>query len=238
MFARLLQGASVRLGALAAQLPSQCAVCRAWPAHPVCETCAGRFAQPVPRCRTCALPLPAGQMHCGACLRQPPPLDACFAAVAYAWPWTEGLARFKFHQDTGWARPLATLLRGTPWVEPALEQADRVLPMPLSRQRLAERGYNQALLLARVLAPEKTDATLLLRTRDTPPQRTLARAERLRSVHQAFAVEPLRAATLRGRRVVLVDDVMTSGASLHAAATALREAGAGHITALVVARTE
>lgn len=243
MFVRLLQRASARLAraagdALAERLPSQCAVCHAWPARPVCDACVTRFAQPVPRCASCALPVPAGVRRCGACLRQPPPLDACLAAVSYRWPWPQGIARFKFQQHSGWARPLATLLRSTPWVEPALEQADLILPMPLSRERLAERGFNQALLLARRLAPEKTDASLLLRTRDTPPQHSLPRGERLRNLRGAFAVEPLRAAVLEGRRVVLVDDVMTSGASLHAAAQLVRQAGAAHITAMVVARTE
>ena len=109
--------------------------------------------------------------------------------------------------------------------------------MPLARERLAERGYNQALLLARHLAPRKTDATLLLRTRHTPAQRELTRAERLRNVRGAFAVDPMRAHELRDQRVVLVDDVMTTGASLHAAATALRQAGVTHVTALVFART-
>ena len=105
-------------------------------------------------------------------------------------------------------------------------------------QRLAERGFNQALLLAQHLAPLRTDARLLLRTRHTPAQSELKRAERLRNVQGVFAVEPLRADELRDRRVVLVDDVMTSGASLHAASLALRQAGAAHITALVFARTE
>jgi predicted amidophosphoribosyltransferase len=99
-------------------------------------------------------------------------------------------------------------------------------------------GFNQALLLAQHLAPRRTDARLLLRTRHTPAQSELKRAERLRNVQGVFAVEPLRAHELRDRRVVLVDDVMTSGASLHAASLALRQAGAAHITALVFARTE
>ena len=93
------------------------------------------------------------------------------------------------------------------------------------------------LRLARHLAPAQTDATLLLRTRDTLPQSALARAERLRNLRGAFAVEPLRIASVKGRRVLIVDDVMTSGASLHAAATVLREAGATHIAAVVLART-
>ncbi len=232
----------------ASRLPSRCAVCHAWPAEPVCEPCVQRFAQPAVRCHTCALPLPGlalraggGPTHCGACLQHPPPLDRCLAALDYAYPWSDSVARFKFHDEPGWAAFFATLLRSTPWVEPALEQADWVLPMPLSRQRLSQRGYNQTLLLARHLvpgsAPARTDAGLLLRVRDTPPQHSLPRAERLRNVTGAFAVEPLRAIELRGKRVVLVDDVMTTGASLFAAAQTLREAGAAHITAVVLART-
>jgi len=223
---------------LSRALPSQCAVCHAWPAQPVCETCITRFAQPQFRCQTCALPVPAGVARCGACLKTPPPLDACLAAVAYTYPWSELIARYKFGDMPGWSTTLAGLLRSMPWVEPALEAADLLLPMPLSRQRLQQRGYNQALELAHQLAPGKTSPDLLLRLRDTPPQSALPRAERLRNVKAAFAVEPLRQTEVRGKRVVLLDDVMTSGASLFAAAQALRDAGAAHITGLVLARTE
>jgi ComF family protein len=159
------------------------------------------------------------------------------AGVDYAWPWSDCISQFKFGQRPGWAAPLAQLLRSMPEVEPALAQADCVLPMPLSRQRLAERGYNQALLLARHLAPDRTQATLLLRIRHTAAQSSLHRAERLLNLQQALAVDPLRAHSLRGQRVVVVDDVMTTGASLHAAAAVLRRAGAAHITGLVLART-
>ena len=231
MFRALIQRVS-------GQLPSQCAVCRAWPAQPVCEACVARFAQPVPRCQTCALPLPAGVTQCGACLRHPPALDACHAAVPYAFPWAGLMARYKFTPLPGWSGTLATLLRSTPWVEPALEQADWLLPMPLSPQRLRERGFNQSLELARHLAPAKVAPHLLLRIRHTPSQSSLPRAQRLRNVEGAFAVDPLHSDRLRGQRIVLVDDVMTSGASLFAAAQALRQAGAAHITGLVFARTE
>jgi ComF family protein len=110
--------------------------------------------------------------------------------------------------------------------------------MPLHPARLQARGFNQAQLLARALAPAKCRRDLLLRIRDTPPQSGLGRAARLRNLRSAFAVEPLQAAALQARRVVLVDDVMTTGASLHAAAAVLRQAGAAHITGLVLARTE
>ncbi|CAN7600776.1 ComF family protein [Variovorax paradoxus] len=226
------------LTSLLARLPSQCEVCRAWPSRRICDACVARFAPPAARCGSCALPVPEGVARCSECMRDPPPLDACFAACAYAWPWPDCIAQFKFHGEAGWAGPLATLMRSVPWVEPALEQCDRVLPMPMAPARLRERGFNQALELARRLAPAKTDAALLLRTRETPAQSGLARAERLGNLRGAFAVEPLRAHELQGRRVVLVDDVMTSGASLFAAAAALRLAGAAHVTALVFARTD
>jgi ComF family protein len=129
-------------------------------------------------------------------------------------------------------------MMSTPWVEDILEKADLVLPIPLSAQRLALRGYNQSWELAKQLSPHTADVQMLLRTRDTPSQRQLPRHERLANLVGAFAVEPLRAAQLRGKRVVLVDDVMTTGASLHSAAQVLRQAGAAHISALVLARTE
>jgi len=231
MFRALIHG-------LTTALPSQCEVCHAWPAQPVCEACVARFAQPLPRCRTCALPVPAGVLRCGACVRAPLMLDACLAAVPYTFPWGHLITRYKFGGAPGWSATFALLLRSTPWVEPALEQADLLLPMPLSRQRLQERGFNQALELARHLAPAKTDAELLLRIRHTPPQSSLKRAGRLHNVRAAFALDPLRGEAVRNKRVVLLDDVMTSGASLFAAAQVLRQAGAAHITGLVLARTE
>ena len=221
----------------AAALPGQCAVCRAWPAQPVCEACVARFAQPRPRCRRCALPVAAGIAECGRCLAAPPPLHACHAAVSYEYPWSMLIAQYKFGGQAAWARSFAVLMRSTPWVEPVLEEADLVLPMPLSRERLAERGFNQALVLARALAPQKADATLLLRVRHTAAQTELDRAGRMANVANAFAVEPLRAARLHGKHVVLVDDVMTSGASLFSAAQVLRQAGAAGVSALVIART-
>ena len=98
------------------------------------------------------------------------------------------------------------------------------------KQKAALQGMAEAL--------RKADAHLLLRTRDTPSQRTLPRADRLANLVGAFAVEPLRAAQLRGKKVVLIDDVMTSGASLRAAALPLRQAGVRRVTALVFARAE
>jgi ComF family protein len=205
----------------------------------VCEACVSQFAQPEGRCRTCALPVHGGANQCGACVLEPPPLDACVAAVSYDYPWADLISEFKFHGQPGWAHTLARLLRSAPWVEPALEQADLVIPMPLSNARLRERGFNQAVELARQLTPRrKMDASLLLRIKDTAPQVNLNRGERMMNLNNAFAVEPLKALRLKTARVVLLDDVMTSGASLYGAARALRAAGAGHITGMVFARTD
>lgn len=227
-----------RLRGLAAHIPSTCKVCGSWPSQAVCEACVARFAQPVHRCKTCAQSVPTGVIQCGECLLSPPALDACFAAVAYAYPWARLIIDFKFAQQPGHCASLSLLLRSAPWVEPAIDNAHFLIPMPLSVHRLKERGYNQASLLARQLSASKTRDNILLRLKDVAHQSQLSRAERLKNVKDAFAVDPLLAAQLKDRRVVLVDDVMTTGASLHSAALALRAAGASHVTALVVARTE
>jgi len=231
MFTSLLSGLNLR------RLASQCRVCHAWPADTVCEVCVHQFAQPVPRCTTCALPLPAATGICGACLRDPTAIDRCLCAVDYAYPWNTLVQHFKFHAEPGLVHCMAELLRAAPWVEDAIEAADLLLPLPLSSARLKERGYNQALLLARQLCAHKTRHDLLLKVQDTPPQHTLKRAQRLTALKQAFAVEPLLAPALQGKRVVLVDDVMTTGASLFTAAKVVKAAGAAHVTGLVFART-
>jgi ComF family protein len=160
--------------------------------------------------------------------------------VAYAYPWSNLVADFKFRDQTGLARSFAMLLKAAPWVEPTLEASDIVLPMPLSSAKMALRGYNHALLLAMALskAKAKVRADILLRIQDTPAQHTLKRAQGLSALDQAFAVDPLKIDRLQGTRLVLVDNVMTTGASLYAAARVLRAAGASHIAGLELARTD
>lgn len=252
MFARLLD--RTLLSPRWPTLASRCEVCRSWPAQPVCQPCIARFASPQPRCQTCAITLPADLSMglrtspgmCMDCLLQRPPLDQSFAAVDYAYPWSGLVNRYKFENQPGWASVFAALMTQAPGIRETLrglEATDWILPMPLSAQRLQTRGFNQAWQLVSALARQsgsaaRTDARMLLRIKDTRPQSQLNRADRLVNVKGAFTVDPLRSAGLSGRRVVLVDDVMTSGASLFAAATALRQAGAKHVTAMVFARTE
>ncbi len=158
--------------------------------------------------------------------------------MSYTFPWAGCIARFKFQADPSLAGALAHLMRHAPWVEPALDAATLVLPMPLSPTRLRERGFNQALELAHHLAPHKTHPHTLLRSGDSAHQVGASRQERLDHVRDAFWVAPEHVSAVRGQRVVLMDDVMTTGASMYEAARALRVTGATHITGLVLARTE
>ena len=232
---------------------SQCAVCHSWPAAQVCQPCLVRFMTNCVCCALCALPLPAdpsmglrsSELVCAACMRERPPMNATLAGVPYAYPWSALISRYKFGEQHGWADFFAGLLLKAPGVMQSLNQlqaGDYVIPLPLSAERLRVRGFNQAWELASALARQsrtlaQADARLLLRLRHAGPQSLLKRAARLANVKSAFQVDPLRVQELAGRRVVLVDDVMTSGASMSSAAQALRDAGAAHITALVLART-
>ena len=229
------------------RIPSQCAVCRSWPSEPVCHACMTHFGQERKRCRSCALELPAERQgtQCAQCQREPFGLDACFAALPYAFPWSALVSRYKFDSQTGWAAFMASAVLRQPGVRGFLSQLtpnDWLLPLPLSAERLAWRGFNQSWELASALQRQSAcqataDNALLLRIRHTRPQSELKRNARLENLKGAFAVEPLRAAELKGRRVVLVDDVMTSGASLLMAASVLRQAGASHVSAVVLTRT-
>ena len=229
---------SALFGRISAAIPSQCEFCHAWPSQPICAACITRFARSQPRCQTCAVKVMNGVLRCGACIANPMSLNACLAAVSYEYPWAGLVSQFKFHDRPASATQMAQVMRANTVMQPALDAADWVIPMPMSATRLRARGYNQALVLARALNTGKLDSTVLLRIQDTPAQSLLDREDRLRAMADAFAVEPLLAARARGKRIVLVDDVMTTGATLHGAATALRSAGATHITGLVFARTE
>lgn len=218
-------------------LPSQCQVCRQWPGTRLCDDCCAHWAAATARCRHCARSMPEGLAVCGSCLRSPCRLRYCGAAVDYAYPWREVLARFKFQGDIGLARSLAQLLLQAPGSAQALAHADWLLPVPIAAARLRERGFHQTLLLAQALAPDKTLGQALLRRPGAGVQHLRSRAQRLTRLRGAFAVAPAQAWQLRQRHLLLVDDVMTTGATLDAAADCLLRAGAASVSALVLART-
>jgi ComF family protein len=145
----------------------------------------------------------------------------------------------KFHARLDLAPALAERMLSA-WHAAGVGAPGLLLPMPLAASRWRERGHNQAWELARRLARAlgaPADPQLLLRVKDTPHQIALPRRDRAANVRGAFAVEPLRAAGLRGRSVTLVDDVVTTGATAAEAARTLRQAGAAAVTLWVAART-
>jgi len=184
-------------------------------------------------CLRCAHPLPGSDTLCGTCLRRPPPLDQVIAAFEYRFPVDRLLPRLKFHRDLAAGALLGDALA---LATQDLLRPDALVPIPLHLARLRERGYDQALELARVLARRHAlplRAGLLCRTRATTAQSRLDAQARARNLRGAFAV---RAPGAVPRHVVLVDDVMTTGATLHAAARALRRAGVARVDAWVCAR--
>jgi ComF family protein len=216
--------------------PPRCAACgEDVSAEPFCPVC-GEAVDPVPEgCARCGLPGP--EPLCGACRADPPAFDAIRAGGVFGGPLADAIHAFKYGGRPALARPLgAWLARAAPPPPGAL-----IVSVPLARGRRIERGYDQAALLADALARaagarERRLRGALLRTRETPPQVGKTRAERSRNVAGAFRA--VRPAEIAGRDVVLVDDVVTTGATADAAARALREAGAMTVTVVALARAE
>ena len=222
----------------------QCAVCRAWSHQTICEACLALYARPQPRCWTCAARLPPELMgrirpQCGRCLHTAPPLDRTIAALDYRFPWDGLLQHFKYHQALELRESLLERLN-TALNAAEVEAPDWLLPVPLSVERLRDRGYNQSHELARALARRRglrCEAELLLRVRHNAVQAGLKLEDRAANVRGIFAVDPLRARHLRGTTVALLDDVMTSGATLFELASVLLQVGVMSVQAWVIART-
>ena len=234
--ATAVDGWIARLGRIL--LPPRCLACGEAGAdgRDLCAACQRALPWNAASCARCGLPMAEAVDACGRCLRTPPPLDRVHAAFDYRFPVDRLIPRFKFHHDLAAGRELALAMR-TSLAGRALASGspDAVVPVPLHAHRLRERGYNQALELARPLAaafglPLLADG--LRRTRETAPQSGLSALARRRNPRGAFAAGP---AALPAH-VVLVDDVMTTGATLFACARALRQAGVQRVDAWVAAR--
>lgn len=216
-------------------LPPRCLLCGEPGAdgRDMCAACHARL--PVNRhgCPRCAVPVVIPGI-CDRCQRQAPLLEASYGAFLYRYPLDRLVQRFKFRQDLSAGRLMADLML------PCVARADRpdaLVPVPLHRSRLRRRGYDQALELARPLAARlelPLDPGLLCRHRATSAQSELDALARRRNLRGAFSVR--RQGPLP-RHVALVDDVMTTGATLGAAALALRRAGVERVDAWVCART-
>lgn len=213
-------------------LPQCCLLCgaRSDPAL-LCRPCNAALPRlPATLCARCALPL-ADAKVCGACLREPPRYERTSAVFTYTFPLDALVQALKYGGNLVVARLLGEALAAAV----AAERADVIVPMPLSRGRLRERGFNQALEIARYVGratgiPVAADACR--RVVDTAAQASLPWKARARNVRGAFVCD----ADLRERTVAIVDDVMTTGATLNELARNVRRAGAREISAWVVAR--
>jgi ComF family protein len=226
-------------------LPCRCALCGSGCADVVCGECRAAYAGAArPRCYRCANPLPPAPSRgddvivCGGCLRTPRAFDATVAAVDYAPPLDQIVLALKFGARLPLAPWCARTLRDAVLARPGLPLPDLLCPVPLGGARLRERGFNQALEIARPLAALLGIALypqLAARTLETRAQSGTTPAERARNVAGAFTV--LEPGLVTGRHVGLVDDVMTSGHTLDALAIVCKRAGAVRVTNLVFART-
>jgi len=215
-------------------LPQQCVLCTASSgATPLCADC--RADLPVhdaPQCPQCALPTPQGT-QCGQCLASAPAFDRTVAGWRYAWPVDRLVPAFKYRSQLHLTVSLADAL----WARAAnAARPSALLPMPLHPARQRERGFNQSRELAKRLAALSNIAllpgTTVARTRLTPPQASLPLDERHRAIRGVFRVD----GDVRGQHIALIDDVMTTGASLHELAKALKAAGAARVDCWVAAR--
>lgn len=231
-------GAGLTTALLDLVLPARCAGCNAVIAADelLCPACAPTLVAVERACRCCGAP-DAPAPRCGSCQAHPPPFRRAWAPWLYGGELARAIRQLKYSAATHLVRPLGRLL-------PALDggaAGSRVapvllLPVPLHRDQLVRRGYNQAALLARELARRERapiDYRALLRVRATCPQVGLGRRARERNVAGAFRACPER---VGGRQVVLVDDVITTGATAAACTRALRRAGAAAVEVLALAR--
>ncbi|HSH71639.1 MAG TPA: ComF family protein [Methylophilaceae bacterium] len=182
------------------------------------------------QCPQCALLAYGGQL-CGNCIASSPEFDATSALFRYEYPLDSMLQRYKYGQSLTMADTFASLMTSTISTKP-----DLVIPMPLHPQRLQERGFNQSLEIARIIAQKmdiRLETTACKRIKLSPPQASLPLKQRVKNMKGAFSCDT----SLDGLHVALLDDVMTTGASLNALAKAVKSAGARHVECWVVART-
>ena len=229
-------------------LPSPCPGCGAAlagrPDFGLCLACRGRLARHRPGCPRCGEPGGRRAEPCADCRRRAPAFRVLLSPWSFEPPLVGVVHALKFarcaHLGAALARPLAAWLRERRAPGPAgTLSADLVVPVPLHPWRRLRRGYNQAELVARPLAAllALPYAGALARRRPTRTQARLPRHRRRANVEGAFRVRRRHRRRLAGRRVLLVDDVATTGATLDAAARALRRAGAASVVAVAVART-
>lgn len=205
--------------------------------HGLCRDCLQSLSwHTAPKCPQCGL-LSDG-LICGHCLQSTPSFDATHALFSYNYPLDRLLQHYKYKESLHLADTFASLfIKHLLDTDPNTHaQTDLIMPMPMHNERLKQRGFNQALEIARLISKHmqiKLDYTSCQRTRLTPPQASLPLKERIKNIRGVFQCDK----NLQGLNIALVDDVMTTGASLNELAKTLKQAGAAHVECWVIART-
>ena len=207
---------------------------------PICAGCETDLPWLGDHCVRCALPMPMAGLTCGQCLRHLPAFSEVVVPWRYDFPVDSLVTRFKHQGKWPMGRLLAELLGQSLHYRFAegLPRPDCLLPVPLARKRLRQRGYNQAAMLARWLGAQvdiPTDERLLLRVLETPAQQGLDAKARKQNLRKAFALAD--GAQIKGRHFAVVDDVLTTGATANALARLLIDAGACRVDVYCLART-
>lgn len=187
------------------------------------------------QCPQCGLPTQNANIICGSCLSSAPHFDATQALFSYDFPVDSLLQHYKYRNQLHLSNTFATLLHRQISATNT-KKIDLIIPMPMHHARLKERGFNQALELARIVSDKlqlKLDYTACLRNKLTPPQASLPLKQRIKNIHGVFHCIK----NLQGLNIAVVDDVMTTGASLNELAKTLKQAGAAHVECWVIART-
>ena len=203
--------------------------------HGLCNDCLQSLPwHTAPKCPQCGL-LSDGRI-CGHCLQSPPSFDATHALFSYDYPLDRLLQHYKYRESLHLADTFSALFIKNLLDTGRASHADLIMPMPMHNARLQLRGFNQALEIARLISRRrqiKLDFASCQRTRLTPPQASLPLKERIKNIRGVFECNK----DLQGLNIALVDDVMTTGASLNELAKTLKQAGAAHVECWVIART-
>jgi len=231
--------------ALSAAVPSPCALCSESGTDGICGACRERFFSARPaRCRRCAHRLHAGfgeSAICGRCIKREPSFDETIVAADYAPPLDQLILALKFGGNLALAPLFSRLLADALFEQRATTPVPDVLvAVPLGQRRLAERGFNQALEMARPLSRAlgiALEPRLIVRVRETNEQARLPPDERRKNVHGAFALPAGMGKRIQGMHVGVVDDVVTTGETMNTIATTLKRHGAARVTCLALART-
>lgn len=199
--------------------------------HALCRACLNELPlHPSSSCPQCGLA--SDGSLCGSCISSPPDFDAMQAVFLYAYPIDAMMQRYKYGSMLNISQIFGQLLSQ----KINLGSVDLIIPMPMHPARIKERGFNQAHEIAKVLTKnhvEKLDFKSAIRQKLTPPQASLPLKKRVKNIKGAFSVT----ADLAGKRIAIIDDVMTTGASLNELAKTLKKAGASHVECWVIART-